>query len=232
MNPARRLLTLIDQWESSSDAANIVIARSGQQGIDDNPVLEANLREAFTAFWELSDWLNKYPEQFPDTDLLLTEVWKYLLAARADWEAWQPDRLNPLARSGLSSFATFLDTSFEFLVFYTAEELRPIREALVEISESVRNVTEVPDKFIRELLSLIGSAIELIDAEHTPTMVVRSRIFEATGAYYSVADQMPKETRDVVEGKFRSIATAWFRDASANFIGGVLAGVAVPMIAG
>lgn len=224
VNPATRLLQIISEWESHVDVPSTFEARTS------GAPLEPVMRGAFTAYWELSDWCGKYKEFFPDNDLPLSELWDYLLSANTDWVSWKPTRLNPFVRAWLGTYSGILDTSLEFRVLYTPEQLHPIREALVEIGESIRNVRDLPDKFVSELLTLIGRAIQLIDTESTPSMQIRSSIFEATGAYYAVADKVPEETRNTVERRWREIAATWFRDVSTDVVGGILSGAALGFI--
>lgn len=225
VNPATRLLQIINEWESHVEVASVMAARTGE-----NPSVEQVMREAFTAYWELSDWCRTYSQKVKGTELYLNDLWDYLLSASVAWDSWSPLELNKYVRAWLESFSAVLDTSLEFRVLYTPEQLRPIREALVEIGESIRNVRDLPDKFVSELLTLIGRAIQLIDTESTPSMQIRSSIFEATGAYYAVADKVPEETRNTVERRWREIAATWFRDVSTDVVGGILSGAALGFI--
>lgn len=229
-NPAYELIALIGTW---ADDGSLLRVRGGGYGDEDDPAFWDAQKKAMLFLSQIEEFL-RADGSYELYEPALIEVWQYLLPPDIAWN--NPAVELPMLSKGSIAFirqvGQRIQDSSVTIASLPTEHLHAVREALLEASEHLRGLSELPANERDYILDLIGEALRLLDDDTTLVTVARAKAYEVAGASLPLLPKLSEEGRDKFGRAVFRVAGSWISDATSGAAGELLAAGAPAIVAG
>ncbi|QWW20154.1 hypothetical protein I6B53_03385 [Schaalia sp. 19OD2882] len=217
-NPAQELLDLIDTW---TDERSVVISRGSETNDPNSQAFWEAQKRAATLLEQVEQFLRddgSYEDEAPTLTEFLCEVFP----PRADWCVTAPlPKASQGARSMLRQVGRRMERELVPPTEITPEIAQGLREALVEIDQQLRELTQLPVEERDRLLQLVRHAQRLLD-DGAPGDQVRSATCEVAGAVLPTFQHVPEDRREGFLAAVGRLTCTWVASATAGAAGNLL----------
>lgn len=227
MNPAKELLDLLKDWDSST-SANLFDVR----GDNKDEARQATLR-ATLLLQQIRDYLETtWPDELEEYEYTLEVAWEHIIAPTRTWQSTSDTSgrdLPKLLRAQLVTISRMmdLDPQAQALVQLPQEHITALVETLQELREDLGAFPKHLSKFTDQLRTKIDRCLYLLDIDNGDGWLlreVRDEVFQTIGQGVHIALLLPEqEQRTSFMQKLFTLAGGWIGNASAGAAGALVA---------